>query len=114
MKECELVLKDYMAPNVEGERSNVFVINMNVQVTNEGMTILQKMHYVLSKETRERLLPLREIERHRLFEATKKIDEVMNMTEVGNFAELNDLIVTGAVVVTEKLEVKNRKSIGME
>ena len=72
------------------------------------------MHYVLSKETRERLLPLREIERHRLFEATKKIDEVMNMTEVGNFTELDDLIDAGAVMVTEKLEVKNRKSIGME
>ena len=36
------------------------------------------------------------------------------MTEVGNFAELDDLIDAGAVIVTEKLEVKNRKSIGME
>ena len=78
------------------------------------MTILEKMHNLLPKETRERLPPLRGIEKHRLLEATRKINEVMNKTEVGNITEVNDLVYAGAVVVTEMLEVKNRKSTGME
>ena len=59
-----------MVPNVEEGRNNVFVIKMNMQVMNEDMTILKKMHNVLSKETKERLPPLRGIEKHRLLEAT--------------------------------------------
>ena len=109
MKECEVALEDCMVPNVEEERSNVFVITMNMQMTNEDMTILEKMRNVLSKETRERLSPLRGIEKHRLLEATRKVDEVMNKIEVGNITELNDLVYAGAVVVTEMLGVKNRK-----
>ena len=50
MKGCEDVLEDYMVPNLEEERSNVFVIKMNMQITNEDMTILEKMRNVLSKE----------------------------------------------------------------
>ena len=42
MKECEVVLKDCMVPNVEEEISNVFVITMNVQIMNEEMTIPEK------------------------------------------------------------------------
>ena len=42
MKECEVVLEDCMVPNVEEEISNVFVITMNVQITNEKMTIPEK------------------------------------------------------------------------
>ena len=66
------------------------------------------MRNVLSKETRERLPPLRGIEKHRLLEATRKVDEVMNKIEVGNITELN------AELVTEMLGVKKRKSTGME
>ena len=47
-------------------------------------------------------------------EGTRKIDEVMNKIEVGNITKLNDLAYAGAVVVTEMLGVKNRKSTGME
>ena len=114
MKECEVVLEDCMVPNVEEERSNVFVIKMNMQITNKDMTILEKMHNVLSKETRERMPPLSGIEKHRLMEATRKVDEVMTKTEVGNITELNDLVYDAAIVVTEMLEVKNRKGTGME
>ena len=114
MKECKVALEDCMVPNVEEERSNVFVIKMNIQITNEDMIILEKMRNVLSKETRERLPPLRGIEKHRLLEATRKADEVMNKIEVGNITELNDLIYAGVVVVTEMLGVKNRKGTGME
>ena len=102
MKECEVVLEDCMMPNVEEERSHVFVIKINMQITDEDMTILQKMRNLLSKETRERLPPLRRIEKHRLLEATRKLDEVMH------------LIYAGAVVVKEMLGAKNRKSTGME
>ena len=35
MKECEVALKDCMVPNVEEERSNVFMIKMNMQIANE-------------------------------------------------------------------------------
>ena len=86
MKECEVVLEDCMMPNVEEERSNVFLIKMNMQITNEDMTILEKMRNVLSKETRERLSLLRVIKKNRLLEATRKVDEVMNKIEVGNIA----------------------------
>ena len=41
MKECEFALEDCMVPNVEEVRSNVFVIKMNMQITNEDMTILK-------------------------------------------------------------------------
>ena len=53
IKECQVALEDYIVPNVEEERSNVFVMKMNMQITNEDMTILKKkMLNVLSKETR--------------------------------------------------------------
>ena len=42
MKECEVALEDCMVPNVEEERSNVFVINRNMQTMNEDMMILEK------------------------------------------------------------------------
>ena len=46
MKECEVVLEDCMVPIVEEESSNIFIINMNMQITNEDMTI-PKVHYAL-------------------------------------------------------------------
>ena len=48
-------------PNAEEERSNVFIVKMSMHIMNEDMTILEKMHIVLSKETREILPPLREL-----------------------------------------------------
>ena len=72
------------------------------------------MHNVLLKETRERLPPLRGIEKYKLSEATRKVDEVMNKIEVGNITELNDLLYAGTVLVTGILGVKNRKRTGME
>ena len=114
MKVSEVALENCMVPNVVEERSNVFVIKMNIQITNEDMTILEKMRNVLSKETRERLPPLRGVEKHRILEATRNIDEIMNKIEVGNITELNDLVYAGAVVVTKMLGVKNRKGTGME
>ena len=54
MKECEVVLKDCMVPNIEKGRSSVFVIKTNMHITMEDMTIFEKMCNVLSKETRER------------------------------------------------------------
>ena len=59
-------------------------------------------------------MPLTGIEKHRVLEATTKVDEVMNKIEVENIPELNGLVYAGAVVVTEMLGVKNRKSTGME
>ena len=53
--------------------------------------------------------PLRGIEKHILLEATRKVDEVMSKTEVGNITELNDLVYAGAAVVMEMLGIKNRK-----
>ena len=64
---------------------------MNMQVMKEYMTIFLKMHNVLSKKIRERLPLLRGIEKLRLLEATRKVDEVMNMIEAGNIKELNVL-----------------------
>ena len=93
MKECKFVLEDCLVANVEEERRNVFV---------------------LSKEARKRLPPLRGIEKHRLFKANRREDEVMNKIEVGNITELNDLVYAGAVVVSEILGVKNRKSTRIE
>ena len=42
MKEREVVLEDCMVPNVEEERRNIFVIKMNMQITNVDITILEK------------------------------------------------------------------------
>ena len=70
------------------------------------------MRNVLSKETIERLPPLRGIEKHRLLEATRKVDEVMNKIEVGSITELNDLVYADAVVVTKMLGVKKRHRNG--
>ena len=47
---CEAVLEDSMVPNVEEQRSNVFVKNLNVQFTNEDISILEKIRNVLLKE----------------------------------------------------------------
>ena len=100
--------------NVEEETSSVFVINMTVQIVKEKITILEKMRNVILKETREKLPPPRGIEKHRLLEATRKVDEVLNKIEVGNITELNDLVYAGAAVVREMLGVKSRKSTGLE
>ena len=78
MKACEVALEDCMVQNVEQVRINVFVIKMDMQITNAGMAILEKMRNVLSKAARERLPPLREIQKHRLFVSTRKADEIMN------------------------------------
>ena len=78
MKACEVALEDCMVQNVEQVRINVFVIKMDMQITNAGMAILEKMRNVLSKAARERLLPLRGIQKHRLFVSTRKADEIMN------------------------------------
>ena len=64
-----------------------------MQVMKEYMTIFLKMHNVLSKKIRERLPLLRGIEKLRLLEATRKVDEVMNMIEAGNIKELNVLYI---------------------
>ena len=77
MKVCEVVLEDCIVPNIEEERSNVFAIKMSMQITNEDMTIPEKMCKVLLKETRERLPPLRGIEKHKLLEVTRNINEVI-------------------------------------
>ena len=61
-----------------------------MEITNKGKTILDKICNVLSQETRERLPPLRGTEKHRLLEATRKVDEVMNKIEVGHITNLND------------------------
>ena len=45
MKECEVVLKDCIVSNVEKERSSVFIIKMNMQITKEDMAIFEKMCY---------------------------------------------------------------------
>ena len=112
MKECEVVLEDDMVPNVEEERSNDFVIKTNMQITN--MTIFVKTHNVLSKDKREILPPVWGIEKHRLLEATRKVDKVLNTIEVGDITELNDLAYAGVAAVMEMLGVKNRKSTGIE
>ena len=36
------------------------------------------------------------------------------MNKIGNNSKMNDLVYAGAVVVTEMLGVKNKKSTGME
>ena len=43
-----------------------------------------KIRNVLLKETRGRLPLMSGIEKHRLLEVTRKVDEVMNKIEVGN------------------------------
>ena len=113
MKECKVVLEDCMVPNVEEEESNVFVIKINMQITNEDMTILKKICNVLWKETIERLPLPRRIEKHRLSETTRKVVEIMNKIEVGNITELNDLVYAGALVVrTEKAQEWNHDGKG--
>ena len=113
MKECKVVLEDCMVPNVEEEESNVFVIKINMQITNEDMTILKKICNVIWKETIERLPPLRRIEKHRLSETIRKVVEVMNKIEVGNITELNNLVYAGALVVrTEKAQEWNHDGKG--
>ena len=67
------------------------LIKINMQGKNEDITIHEKMRDVLSKETIEILPPWRGIEKPRSLEATRKIDEVMNKTEVGNGNSRNKL-----------------------
>ena len=114
MIKCEAGLEDSMVPNVEEQRSNVLVKKLNVQFTNEDISILEKIRNVLLKETRERFPLLRRIEKHRLLEATRKFDEVMNKIKVGTITELNDFVYAGAARVPKMLRVKNRKSTGMK
>ena len=53
-KECEVVPEDCMVPNVEKERSNVFVIKMNMQIANESMTIHEKKCIMCHRERQEK------------------------------------------------------------
>ena len=72
------------------------------------------MHNVLSKEIRERLPPLRGIEKYTILEAIRKVDDFMKKIEVGNITRLNDLVYTGAEVVIKMFGVKNRKCTEVE
>ena len=79
MKECEITLEDCMVPNVEEKRIIVFIIKMNMQITNKDMTNFEKTHNELLKKTTERLPPLWRNKKHRLLEATNKLDEVIRL-----------------------------------
>ena len=41
MKQCEVVLEDCLVTNAEEEGSNVFVIEINMQITQEDTAILE-------------------------------------------------------------------------
>ena len=45
------------------------------------------MYNVLSKEIRERLPPLRGIEKYTILEAIRKVDDFMKKIEVGNITK---------------------------
>ena len=94
------------------EENSELLINYDSIGTVEKQTILEKTVELMKKDNLPNPQNLRKIDRVRLKEKTKLVDEVLDSVQESNFTEDNKHFKCGALVITQLLgikEIRNKK-----
>ena len=87
------------------------LINYNNIDTIEKQTILEKIVELMKKGNLPNPQNLRRIDRVRLKEMTKLMDEVIDSVQRSNITEDNKVVKCGALVITQLLGIKEKRTI---
>ena len=91
---------------------NLSIDKLGNIVTVEKQTILEKIVELMNKDNLPNPQNLRKIDRVRLKEKTKLVDEVLSSVQTSNITEDKKLVKCGALVITQLLgikEIRNKK-----
>ena len=78
----------------------------------EEVAIVMAIPEVIERGRKDKLLALRNVPKKRLLEETAKIDKVLSNFKTHSITKTNELFYAGAVLVTNRLEVKIDKVAG--
>ena len=108
--------EQHIAQNEEderrGEENSELLINYDNIDTIEKQTMIEKIVELMNKDNLPNPQNLRRIDRVRLKEKTKLVDEVLDSVQTSNITEDNKLFKCGALVITQLLgikEIRNKK-----
>ena len=108
--------EQHIAQNEEderrGEENSELLINYDNIDTIEKQTMIEKIVELMNKDNLPNPQNLRRIDRVRLKEKTKLVDEVLDSVQTSNITEDNQLVKCGAFVITQLLgikEIRNKK-----
>ena len=108
--------EQHIAQNEEdtgrGEENSELLINYDNIDTVEKQNILGKMVELMKKDNLPNHQNLRRIDRVRVKEKTKFVDEVIDSVQTSNITEDNKLVKCAALAITQLLgtkEIKNKK-----
>ena len=108
--------EQYIAQNEEdegrGEENSELLTNYDNTDTVEKQTILEKIAELMKKDSLPNPKNLRRIDRVRLKEKTKLVDEVLDSVQTSNITEDNKLVKCRTLVITQLLgikEIRNKK-----
>ena len=108
------VTEQYIAQNEvdegRGDENAELLINYNNIDTVEKQNILEKLVELMKKDDLPNWQNLRRIDRVRLKEKTKLVDEVTDSVQTSNITEDIKLVKCGALVITQLLKVKEIKN----
>ena len=95
----------------KGEENSELLINYGNFDTVEKQTILEKIVESWNKVNLPNPQNLRRIDRVRLKEMTKLMDEVIDSVQRSNITEDNKVVKCGALVITQLLGIKEKRTI---
>ena len=108
--------EQYIAQNEEydwrGEENSEILINYENIDTVEKQTILEKIVELMKKDNLLNPQNLRRIDRVRLKEKAKLVNEVIESVQTSNITEDNKIVKCGSLVITQLLgikEIRNKK-----
>ena len=90
------------------ENAELLISNDNID-TVEKQNLLEKIVELMKKDNLPNPQNLRRIDRVRLKEKTKLVDEVIDSVQLSNITKHNKLLKCGALVITQLLEIKETK-----
>ena len=76
----------------------------------EEVAIVMEIAEVIERGRKDKLPALRNVPKKKLLEETAKVDKVLSKFKTHSITKTNELFYTGAVVVTNRLGVKNDKA----
>ena len=91
------------------ENAELLISNDNIDAV-EKQNLLEKIVELMKKDNLPNPQNLRRIDRVRLKEKTKLVDEVIDSVQLSNITEHNKLVKCGALVITQLLEIKETKN----
>ena len=78
----------------------------------EEVVIVMEIAEVIERGRKDKLPALRNVPKKKLLEETAKVDKVLSKFKTHSITKTNELFYAGAVVVTNRLEVKIDKVAG--